>query len=103
MCAGREFEPEGLELLSAKRAAERELAVRTLMCWQESGSETDYRGVFRQALEKEKNAKVRELLQIFPSQNIPDNLQILPVSRGELVKELHGGGAARGGGAPPGA
>lgn len=96
LCAGREFEPEVLELLSAKRAAERELAVRTLMCWQESGSETDYRGVFRQALEKEKNAKVRELLQIFPSQNIPDNLQILPVSRGELVKELHGGGAARG-------
>ncbi len=96
LCAGREFEPEVLELLSAKRAAERELAVRTLMCWQESGSETDYRGVFRQALEKEKNAKVRELLQIFPSQNIPDNLQILPVSRGELVKELHGGGGARG-------
>lgn len=96
LCAGREFEPEVLELLSAKRAAERELAVRTLMCWQESGSEKDYRGVFRQALEKEKNAKVRELLQIFPSQNIPDNLQILPVSRGELVKDLHGGGAARG-------
>lgn len=134
LCAGREFEPEVLELLSAKRAAERELAVRALICWQESGAETDYRGAFRQALEKEKNAKVRELLrgalnacgggeaaeqtrqvlpasqisraaddsetsemlQIFPSQNIPDNLQILPVSRGELVKELHGGGAARG-------
>lgn len=96
LCAGREFEPEVLELLSAKRAAERELAVRTLMCWQESGSETDYRGVFRQALEKEKNAKVRELLQIFPFQNTPNNSQLLPVSRGELVKELHGGGAARG-------
>ena len=96
LCAGREFEPEVLELLSAKRAAERELAVRTLMCWQESGSETDYRGVFRQALEKEKNAKVRELLQIFPFQNTPNNSQLLPVSCGELVKELHGGGAARG-------
>lgn len=96
LCAGREFEPEVLELLSAKRAAERELAVRALICWQESGSETDYRGAFRQALEKEKNAKVRELLQIFPFQNTPNNSQLLPVSCGELVKELHGGGAARG-------
>lgn len=49
------------ELLDAKKAAPRELAVHVLAHWQQEGK--DYNKVLLQAMEKEKNAKVLSLLQ----------------------------------------
>ncbi|MDE6202248.1 MAG: DUF4132 domain-containing protein, partial [Lachnospiraceae bacterium] len=93
LCQQREWEEEVTTLLASKKAAERELAVKTLLSWQEQGK--DYQELFRQALEKEKNNKIRELLS--------NALQIEPekgsgakaLAQGDLVKELHKGGKKR--------
>ena len=60
LCENKEWEKEIKELLFSKKASERELAVKTFLAWQESG--TDYRELLAQILEKEKSAKVKELL-----------------------------------------
>ncbi len=90
------WEEEVKAFLSSKKAGERELAVRTLLYWQ--GEEKSYQKLFAEALEKEKNAKMRLLLQ--------EVLQISvegeegagaekPVTKLDLVKELHKGGRKR--------
>ncbi len=93
LCGQREWEEEVLALLTSKKAAERELAIRTLLSWQEQGK--DYQELFRQALEKEKNNKVRELLssalRIEPEKG--SGAKVL--AREDLVKEMHRGGKKR--------
>ena len=93
LCRQREWEDEVMGLFVSKKAAERELAIKTLLSWQEQGK--DYRELFRQALEKEKNGKIRELLgnalQIEPEKG--SGAKIL--AQEDLVSELHKGGKKR--------
>lgn len=86
------WEEDMRKLLSSKKAAEREIAIRVLIKWDEE----KYRSALAQALEKEKNGKVRTLLET-----------ALHVSGGggtgggkavtceDMVKELHKGGKKR--------
>ena len=53
------WEEDMLKLLSSKKAAERETAIRVLLKWDEE----KYHSVLAEALEKEKNGKVRTLLE----------------------------------------
>lgn len=93
LCARREFEGKIKEMLLAKRAAERELAVKVLLCWQGKGA--DYRELFRQALAKEKNVKIKELLRDVLEENGQEAGGVQEASREELVKEIHSGGRKR--------
>lgn len=96
LCGQKDWEGDVVAFLSSKKAAERELAVRVLLAWQESGA--DYKELFAQAMEKEKNAKVRELLG--NALGMEGDAKGAPgakmLSRAELVKELHKGGKKRG-------
>ncbi|MDE7297668.1 MAG: DUF4132 domain-containing protein, partial [Lachnospiraceae bacterium] len=94
LCAHRDWEAEIKNFLSSKKAAERELAVRVLLHWQETGE--DYKECFAQMFEKEKNAKVKELLgnALGMEDDAASGEQV--VSRAELVKNLHKGGKKRG-------
>lgn len=87
--AQKDWENEIKALLQAKKAAQREIAIQVLAHWQEEGS--DYTEVLRQAMEKEKNAKVLTLLQsvlnIQESETPEETL-----SKEDLVKQLHKGG-----------
>ncbi len=78
-----------IELLDAKKAALRELAIHVLAHWQEE--DRTYREVLLQAMEKEKNTKVLTLLQ-----NVLDiqesDMPKDEASKEELVKQLHKGG-----------
>lgn len=93
LCQQREWEEEVMALFASKKAAERELAIKTLLSWQEQ--EKDYQDLFRQALEKEKNGKVRELLcnalRIEPEKG--SGAKVL--AQEDLVKEMHKGGKKR--------
>ncbi len=86
--AQKDWENEIKALLQAKKATQREIAIQVLSHWQQEGS--DYNEVFRQAMEKEKNAKVLALLQnvlnIQESEAPEETL-----SKEELVKQLHKG------------
>lgn len=77
------------ELLDAKKAAIREMAIHVLAHWQEENKA--YREVLLQAMEKEKNTKVLTLLQ-----NVLDiqesDMPKDEASKEELVKQLHKGG-----------
>lgn len=76
-------------LLEGKKAAQRETAVQVLMHWQQEGG--SYNDILSQALEQEKNAKVRTLLQ--GALNIQESDQPKEtLTREELVKQLHKGG-----------
>ena len=89
MCARKDWEEEVKELIASKKAAEREFAIRVLITWQADGA--DYKELFAQAMEKEKNAKVREILGNALGLS-SDTAKEGAVSRGELVKNLHKGG-----------
>ncbi len=98
LCENKSWEKEIKELLFSKKASERELAVKTLLFWQESGA--DYKEILAQILEKEKSAKIKELLSnalgIPLESDRTKNLsgeKTLP--RAELVKQLHKGGKKR--------
>ena len=87
--AQKDWENEIKALLQAKKAAQREIAIQVLSHWQQEGG--DYNEVLRQAMEKEKNAKVLTLLQsvlnIQESEKPEETL-----SKEDLVKQLHKGG-----------
>ncbi len=94
LCAKKEWEAEIKEFVSSKKAAQREFAIRVLSVWQAQGA--DYRELFAQAMEKEKNAKVRELLGNLLGEDgkgAAGGTEV--ISRGELVKSLHKGGRKR--------
>ncbi len=80
-------------LLASKKAVARELAVRVLACWQENGA--DYQELLAQALEKEKNAKVKELLNdlLIKDGGAPAGKSL---SCQEIVHDIHKGGRKRG-------
>ncbi len=85
----KNWEPEILTLLSSKKAAERELAIRTLVKWDPE----KYRPQLLEALEKEKNSKTRTLLQELLNQGSVSAGNVLTLQ--DLVKELHKGGKKR--------
>ncbi|MDE7300010.1 MAG: hypothetical protein K2N94_14520, partial [Lachnospiraceae bacterium] len=93
LCNERGWEKEVKALLSSKKAAERELAVRVLSVWQEAGA--DYGELFREAAGKEKNARVRELLENVVDHTAEGDAGAGTFSREALVKELHKGNAKR--------
>ncbi|MDE7299218.1 MAG: hypothetical protein K2N94_10385, partial [Lachnospiraceae bacterium] len=93
LCAQKSWEEDVKKLLASKKAAQREFAVRVLLCWQKDGA--DYRELFAQAMEREKSAKVRELLGNALSKNGEEESDRQAVSREELVKSLHRGGRKR--------
>lgn len=86
--ARREWEADVLALLASKKAGERELAIRTLLAWDEEG----YRDVLKETFEKEKNGKVRVLLEgLF----VEAGSAATEISQADLVKALHKGGKKR--------
>lgn len=83
-------------LLLAKKAAERELAVRVLAHWSQDSKE--YIDLLSKALEKEKNGKVKQLLESVLKPESGKGGQGLcgkSLTRMDMVKELHKGGAKR--------
>ncbi len=98
LLAQRDWETEIKALVMAKKAAEKELGIKVLAAWQETWG--DFREFFAQAFEKEKNAKIKELL-VNSLGNGTDGEERTAAatpefSRENLVKELHRGGKKRG-------
>ncbi len=89
LCAQKGWEQDMIELLSAKKAAQREMAVKVLSRWQQDGG--NFHQVLMQAMEKEKNAKVLALLQSALNIQESDRSEEA-LSKEELVKQLHKGG-----------
>ena len=87
------WEEEILKLLSSKKAAEREIAVRVLTNW--DGEK--YAPALKESLEKEKNNKVRALLEnvLHVSSEAGENAGGKTLTREDLVKDLHKGGKKR--------
>ena len=89
LCTQKGWQQDITELLNAKKAAQREMAVKVLSRWQQEGD--DYNQVLTQAMQKEKNAKVLSLLQ--SALNIQESDKPKEtLSKEELVKQLHKGG-----------
>jgi len=96
LSAKKNWEKEIKELVNSKKVAEREFAIRVLLSWQKDGA--DYKKFFAQVLEKEKNAKVREVLGNalgLESDTVKSSDGSGVVSRGEMVKNLHKGNRKR--------
>ncbi len=92
----KSWEEDVKALLAAKKAAERELAVRVLAHWAQDGLE--YRDLLSAALEKEKNGKVKQLLESVLKQEGAEGGSGVggkALTRMDMVKELHKGGAKR--------
>ncbi len=97
------WEEDVVKLLASKKAAVREIGIRVLAKWaEETGkSETDktlsekYVSILSQAMETEKNMKVRTLLESVLHMS-PEALEEgKPVTQEDLVKELHKGNKKR--------
>ncbi len=103
-----------IRLLSAKKAAEREIAIRVLIKWREEAAQAEgtaqtkdraqtettmsleeCTGILRQALEAEKNAKVRAVLEgvLYMSVEATEGGKVVTLD--EMVKELHKGNKKR--------
>lgn len=80
-------------MLTSKKSAVRELAIRVFAAWQESG--TDCRELLTKALEKEKSAKLKELLLDVLSVQDGGKSAGRALSQKDLVKEIHKGGRKR--------
>jgi len=80
-------------MLASKKSAVRELAIRVFAAWQESG--TDCRELLTKALEKEKSAKLKELLLDVLSVQDGGKSAGRALSQKNLVKEIHKGGRKR--------
>ncbi len=89
----RGWEEEAKGFLASKKAAERELAIRVLLRWQEEGG--DYQELLRQVLEKEKNAKIRGILENALTGGQGAAFGAKALTREDLVKEMHKGGKKR--------
>lgn len=89
LCQQKDWETEILTFLSSKKAAERELAVRTLAKWDSE----KYQPELTALLEKEKNGKVRALLQDLFNAGVSQAGSVLTLQ--DLVKQIHKGGKKR--------
>lgn len=89
LCRQKDWETEILAFLSSKKAAERELAVRTLAKWDSE----KYQPELTALLEKEKNGKVRALLQDLFNAGVSQAGSVLTLQ--DLVKQIHKGGKKR--------
>lgn len=87
------WEGEIKSILDSKKAAERELAIRVLLHWQ--GKKMEYQELLIQALEKEKNAKVKKLLEDALAAEGGNGAGEKSLTRKDMVKELHKGGTKR--------
>ena len=87
----KDWEEDVKRFLHSKKAAEREFAITVLAHWQGEG--TQYQELFTQILEKEKNNKVRGLLERVLNLEAQEGSQTF--SQEELVKELHKGNRKR--------
>lgn len=86
-----DWEEDIIALLSSKKAADRDVAVRVLAKW-DSGK---YGTLFAEALEKEKNGKVRALLDSALNGDGGGQSGARNISTEDLVKELHKGNKKR--------
>ncbi len=92
LCNQKDWEDDLKKMLEAKKAAERELAIRVLLQWQKEGG--NYKNLLLQALEKEKSTKLVTILQ--KALGIQESSQMdKPLSKEDLVKQLHKGGKKR--------
>ena len=87
----KDWEEDILKLLSSKKAAEREIAIRVLAKWDSE----KYKSVLTESLEKEKNGKVRTLLETVLHVSGGENSGGKALTQEDLVKELHKGGKKR--------
>ncbi|MBD5459965.1 MAG: DUF4132 domain-containing protein [Lachnospiraceae bacterium] len=85
------WEEDIVALLSSKKAADRDVAVRVLTKW---GGEK-YSSILTEALEKEKNGKVRALLENALNIGGGSESGDKAVSQTDLVKEIHKGNKKR--------
>ncbi len=88
------WEPDICKLLSSKKAVEREVAIRVLTGWDSEA----YAETLRGCLEKEKNGKVRTLLETvlhISNQNGEAGAGQKALTKEDLVKDLHKGGKKR--------
>ena len=88
------WEEDISKLLSSKKAAEREIAIRVLAKWDSD----KYEPVLKESLEKEKNGKVRALLETVLHISAGDGGEEeggKALTREDLVKDLHKGGKKR--------
>ncbi len=87
----KDWEEDMKKLLASKKAAEREVAIRVLSKW----DDTKYGAEFAAALEKEKNGKVRTLLETVMKVEAGGEKAGGTLTQEDLVKELHKGGRKR--------
>ncbi len=88
----KSWEEDICKLLSSKKAAEREIAIRVLTKWDDE----KYNSALTQALEKEKNGKVRTLLETALHVTSEGNTGGgKAITCEDMVKELHKGGKKR--------
>ena len=87
----KDWEEEIRNLLASRKAADRETAVCVLTRW----DSVKYAPVFAEALEKEKNGKVRTLLESALKVEYTEKTGGNAASPEDLVKELHRGGRKR--------
>ena len=87
----KEWEEDIQRLLASKKAADREVAIRVLAKWDDQ----KYKPVFEAALEKEKNGKVRTLLETVLKVEGGEKAGGSALTQEDLVKEMHKGGKKR--------
>ncbi|MCM1065857.1 MAG: DUF4132 domain-containing protein [Eubacterium sp.] len=85
-----DWEQDIIALLSSKKAADRDVAVRVLTKWDSA----KYAPLFAEALEKEKNGKVRALLDSALNAESGQSGE-RNISQEDLVKEIHKGNKKR--------
>lgn len=88
----KDWRSDILALLNDKKAGPRETAVYVLSVWNDPSDRT----ALKEALEKEKNAKVRKLLlQVLGAEGEVNESPSGVLKREDLVKNLHKGGKSR--------
>lgn len=89
----KDWETDIIDLLSSKKAADRETAVCCLSKWDTKKYET----LLKEAFEKEKNAKVRDLLGtvLGDSVDAKESQTASAVTLADIVAQLHKGGRKR--------
>lgn len=85
----KNWEPDILELLSSKKAGERDIAIHVLAKWDLE----KYRPKLTEAIEKEKNTKIKTLLQELLDEDSISAGNVLTLQ--DLVKDLLKGGKKR--------
>lgn len=86
----REWEADVTGLLSSKKAADREVAVRALLSWEDAA----FSELLKDAYEKEKNGKVRALMEpLFAAGDVQAAAK--KVTGDDLVRQLHKGNKKR--------